>query len=85
MSELTRSIPCLLRDIDLSAWNRRTQAALEMWREMGDKASTPSTVVRTKVAKKGEDDRPSALSTEPEECPAAPAPALTPAAVVAAK
>lgn len=52
-----------------------------MWREMGDKASTPSTVVRTKVAKTGEDDRPSALRAPEEGLSDAP-PAT---AVVAAK
>lgn len=39
--------------------NRRTQAALDMWKEMGDKASTPSTVATVKKsAKLSEDDRP---------------------------
>ena len=66
--------------------NRRTQAALDMWREMGDKASTPSTVVRTtKAAKKGADDRPSALSEASEESLAKAAAAPAAAATVAAK
>jgi hypothetical protein len=32
-----------------------------MWREMGDKASTPSTVAATKAIKLSEDDRPSTI------------------------
>ncbi len=66
--------------------NRRTQAALDMWREMGDKASTPSTVVRTtKAAKKGADDRPSALLEASKESLAKAAAAPAAAATVAAK
>lgn len=57
-----------------------------MWREMGDKASTPSTVVRTKAAKTGEDDRPGAAAKASQETIAATAPASTAAAAaVAAK
>ncbi len=54
-----------------------------MWKEMGDKASTPSTVVRTKVAKTGDDDRPSALSKAPEESLLDTPPATAAAAVAA--
>lgn len=64
---------------------KRTQAALDMWREMGNKASTPSTVVRTKVAKKGNDDRPSTLSKAPEESLSDTSPVTAVAAVVVAK
>ncbi len=35
----------------LTRLNRRTQAALDMWQEMGSKASTPSTVLPAKRLK----------------------------------
>lgn len=62
---------------------RRTQAALEMWQEMADKASTPSTVMMppAKRAKTGEHgagaapaapaDSAAALVTDAQPCEAA--------------
>lgn len=52
---------------------RRTHAALEMWKEMGDKASTPSTVAPSgKAAKTGAQQTPGARladSAEPSKAP----------------
>ena len=54
---------------------RRTHAALEMWKEMGDKASTPSTVAPSgKAAKTGAQQTPGARladSAEPSKAPPA--------------
>ena len=52
---------------------RRTHAALEMWKEMGDKASTPSTVAPSgKVAKTGAQQNPGARLPENGEASRAP-------------
>ncbi len=65
---------------------RRTHAALEMWKEMGDKASTPSTVaLSSKAAKTGQQATPAARLAEGAGDVADPAPVAkpAPAAVVA--
>lgn len=55
---------------------RRTHAALEMWKEMGDKASTPSTVAPSgKAAKTGAQATPGVTLTEAGDVAAAAAPA----------